>query len=175
MGAAGYSSFISDVRLEYKELGATRQDVDEAFARLDKLVDDAKSKGSATATAELQAVRDLYARFREAYEARDDSRIMSFMGDDWEAGDGTTLSDMQVNLSRIFRKFDEMKMDMQNMQISPVSQGFMVTYDVTITSRIYKKNLRHQEKSTVSEQVSFGGNGTPRIVRTLNGRYWLVE
>jgi murein L,D-transpeptidase YafK len=167
--------------LEYKGLGITRQDVDEAFARLDKLLDDAKSKGPVTATgasgspAELQAVRDLYARFREAYEARDDSRIMSFMGDDWEAGDGTTLSDMQANLSRMFRKFDEIKMDIQNMQINPAPQGFMVTYDVTISSRIYKKNLRHQEKSAVSEQVAFIDKGKPRIVRTLNGRYWLVE
>jgi ketosteroid isomerase-like protein len=181
LGVLGRSSFISDVRLEYKAIGSTRQDVDDAFARLDKLVEDSRSKSptetpfSAGNPVQLQAVRDLYAQFREAYEARDDSRIMSFMGDDWEAGDGATLSDMQVNLSRIFRKFDEMKMDIQNMQISPVPQGFMVTYDVTITSRIYKKNLRHQEKSAVSEQVSFGGNGAPRIARTLNGRYWLVE
>jgi hypothetical protein len=46
---------------------------------------------------------------------------------------------------------------------------------VTISSRIYKKNLRHQEKSAVSEQVAFIDKGKPRIVRTLNGRYWLVE
>jgi hypothetical protein len=181
LGVAGYSSFIGDVRLEYEALGVTRQDVDDAFAKLEKLVDDARSKGPATAAgisgspAELQAVRDFYTRFREAYEARDDSRIMSYMGDDWEAGDGTTLSDMQANLSRMFRKFDEMKMDIQNVQINPVPQGFMVSYDVTITSRIYKKNLRHQEKSAVSELVSFGSNGPPRIVKTLNGRYWLVE
>lgn len=122
-----------------------------------------------------QRIRDFYQLFREAYEARDDSRIMSYMGDEWEAGDGTTLSDMQVNLSRMFRKFDEMKMDIQNMQINPVPHGFMVTYDVIISSRIYKKNLRHQEKSAVIEHVSFGDNESPRISKTLNGRYWFIE
>lgn len=179
--AAAYSSFVVDVKNEYEALGGTRKDVDDAFVRLNKLIEDAKSKGPKMAVgplgspAELQAVQDLYASFKEAYEARDDSRIMSFMGDEWEAGDGTTLSDMQVNLSRMFRKFDEMKMDIQNLQINPMHNGFMVTYDVTISSRIYKKNLRHQEKSAVSEQVSFGDNGKPSIVRTLNGRYWFVE
>lgn len=181
LGVLGRSSFISDVRMEYKAIGSTRQDVDDAFARLDKLVEDSRSKApteaplSSGTPAQLQAVRDLYGRFTEAYAARDDSQIMSLMGDDWEAGDGTTLSDMQVNLSRVFRKFDELKIDVQNMQINPTPEGFIVNYDITITSRIYKKNLRHQEKSAVSELVSFGSNGSPRIVKTLNGRYWLVE
>lgn len=124
----------------------------------------------------LQAIRDFYQQFKMTYESRDDSGIMSFMGDEWEAGDGTTLADMQVNLSRMFRKFDELKMAIDNLQIFPMpQQGYMVNYDVTISSRIYNKNLRHQEKSSVSEQVSFGENGKPRIVKTLNGRYWFVE
>lgn len=124
----------------------------------------------------LQAIRDFYQQFKMTYESRDDSGIMSFMGDEWEAGDGTTLADMQVNLSRMFRKFDELKMAIENLQIFPMpQQGYMVNYDVTISSRIYNKNLRHQEKSSVSEQVSFGENGKPRIVKTLNGRYWFVE
>lgn len=120
-------------------------------------------------------VKAFYGRFREAYEARDDSRIMSFMGDDWEAGDGTTLADMQVNLSRIFRQFDEMRLEIQNLQINPVPQGFMVSYDVTITSRIYKQNLRHQEKSAVNELVSVEQGGKVKIIKTLNGRYWSVD
>lgn len=123
----------------------------------------------------IQAIRDFYQQFKGTYEARDDSGIMSFMGDEWEAGDGTTLAEMQVNLSRIFRKFDELKMEIENLQITPTPQGFMVSYDVTITSRIYKKNLRHQEKSSVNELVALADGRNVKIIKTLNGRYWLVE
>lgn len=120
-------------------------------------------------------VRDLYRQFVEAYQARDGSRLMAFMGDDWEAGDGTTLSDMQANLSRMFRRFDEVRMDIQNLKIDRTPQGYVVSYDVTISSRIYSKDLRHQEKSSVSELVVMGDGGTLRITRTFSGRYWLVE
>lgn len=120
-------------------------------------------------------VRDLYRQFAEAYQARDDSRLMAFMGDDWEAGDGTTLSDMQANLSRMFRRFDEVRFDIQNLKIDFTPQGYVVSYDVTISSRIYSKNLRHQEKSSVNELVVIGDDGKPRVTKTLGGRYWLVE
>ena len=184
MSVGIYSGLIIDVQLEYKSIGSTRQDVDAAFAKVKKLMDDAISKspfstgtggGLPGGPVNSQEIKDFYQQFKTTYESRDDSRIMSFMGDDWEAGDGTTLADMQVNLSRMFRKFDELKMTIDNLQIFPIAQGFMVNYDVTISSRIYNKNLRHQEKSSVREQVSFGENGKPRIVKTLNGRYWFVE
>uniref|UniRef100_A0A831XLJ7 Nuclear transport factor 2 family protein n=1 Tax=Geobacter metallireducens TaxID=28232 RepID=A0A831XLJ7_GEOME len=122
-----------------------------------------------------ELVRDLYRQFAEAYQARDASRLMAFMGDDWEAGDGTTLADMQANLSRMFRRFDEVRFDIQNLKIDFTPQGYVVSYDVTISSRIYSRNLRHQEKSAVNELVALGNDGKPRIIKTLGGRYWLVE
>ncbi|MBU2481568.1 MAG: hypothetical protein KJ760_10810, partial [Proteobacteria bacterium] len=80
------------------------------------------------------SISGLYEKFKQAYESRNDSQVLSFMGDDWEAGDGTTLSDLQQNLNRTFTMFDEVKYSIQNLAVTPRSEGlYMVSYDVTIT------------------------------------------
>lgn len=123
------------------------------------------------------SISGLYEKFKQAYESRNDSQILSFMGDDWEAGDGTTLSDLQQNLNRTFRMFDEVKYSIQNLAVTPRSQDlYMVSYDVTITSRIYRRNIKHEEKSSVNEEVLIDpGSGRLTIIRTLSGRFWYVE
>ena len=131
--------------------------------------------GRASATAAIQSVRDLYAGFKRAYESRNESQIMSYLGDDWQAGDGTTLADLQATFNRMFRVFDEILFDMSSPTIQPTPQGFMVTYDVTITSRIFSRNIKHVEKSQVNELVAGGAQGVPKITQTLNGRFWYVE
>ncbi|MBI4847127.1 MAG: hypothetical protein HY808_00925 [Nitrospirae bacterium] len=123
----------------------------------------------------ITSIKSLYEKFREAYEERNDSLLISFLGDDWEAGDGTTLSDLQVNFARTFRTFDEIQYSLQNMKIvKQPDSSFMVTYDVIITSRIYSRNIKHEEKSSVSELVSIE-NGKAKIMKTLSGRFWYVE
>jgi hypothetical protein len=122
------------------------------------------------------AIRELYDRFRDAYEARDDGRVMSCMGDSWEAGDGTTLADLQGNLRKSFGIFDEIKYSLQNLTVRHLKEKtYGVSYDVTITSRIFDGNIKHEEKSSVSEEVTVGASGKPRITRTLQGRFWYVE
>lgn len=126
--------------------------------------------------AELNAVKDLYSAFKASYESRNDSQVISFMGDQWEAGDGTTLSDLQVNLSRSFRTFDDIKYTIQNLSITPNQSGrFNVSYDVTITSRIFRRNLKHEEKSSISEEVTIDSSGKAKITKTLGGRFWYVQ
>ncbi|MFA5904535.1 MAG: hypothetical protein WC836_11435, partial [Desulfobacula sp.] len=127
-------------------------------------------------TADLRAVSGMYDRFRQAYESRSDSEVISFMGDDWEAGDGTTLSELQANINRSFKIFDEIKYEIQNLKIQQGSSGkYVSNYDVIITSRIYKRNIKHEEKSSVSEEVTVDTAGRPRISKTLAGRFWYVE
>ncbi len=67
------------------------------------------------------------------------------ISDQWQAGDGTTLLDLQMTLRRTFKTFDEIRYNVQNLSVTPL-QGdrYSVSYDVTITSRIYKRNLRHE-------------------------------
>jgi len=95
---------------------------------------------------------------------------------DWQSEDGTTISNLQANLRRTFRIFDEIKYDIQNMNITTQPGGrHMVSYDVTITSRIYKRNLKHEEKSTVNEIVVIDDSGKARINRTTGGRFWYTQ
>ncbi|MBN2655005.1 MAG: hypothetical protein JXR79_07860 [Nitrospirae bacterium] len=180
--AAAYEATIVDVKLQYEDLKSKRKDIDDAFARFYSLVAEAKSKVTMSGTGmgstgpDAAKIQELYTGFKEAYESRNDSLVMSFMGDSWEAGDGTTLSDLQVNLSRTFRAFDEIRYSIQNINVQPSRSGvYNVTYDVTITSRMFMRNIKHEEKSTVSEEVTITESGKPKITKTLSGRFWYVQ
>ena len=153
-----------------------RLSAEEELARVKAEEEQQGKSNQEKSNAALLSISALYDQFKQAYESRNDSQVISFMGDDWEAGDGTTLSDLQENLSRSFRIFDEIKYNIQNLKIDLKSEGlYMASYDVTITSRIYKRNIKHEEKSSVNEEVVIDGSGKPRITRTMNGRFWYVE
>lgn len=121
-------------------------------------------------------IAEFYREFRTAYEGRNDSQLISFLGDDWEAGDGTTLADLQGYLRNSFSVFDEIRYTQANLQFFPSPQGvWRVSYDLTITGRIYAENMTHEEKSTVAEELAFDPRGRLRIVRTIGGRFWSVR
>ncbi|GEM_PF-3767154 len=132
-------------------------------------------------SAQIEQIKNFYNQFKFAYESRNDPLLMSYISDDWSAGDGTTLSDLQVHFSRIFRRFDQIKFNIQNLRIEPyhAQPGTMftmlVTYDVVITSRIFQRNLKHEEKSSVTELVGIDKSGKIKIIRTLSGRFWYIE
>lgn len=124
-------------------------------------------------TRENHLVKEFYNQFKQAYESRNDSLVMSFMGDQWRAEDGTTLSDLRVNLNRSFKTFDEIRYNIQNLNIERIQEGiYRVSYDVAITSRIFRRNIKHSEKSSVIEEVIIDNSGKVKIFRTLSGRYW---
>jgi hypothetical protein len=127
-----------------------------------------------------EEIQDFYNRFKQAYEERNDSQVLSMISDQWQAGDGATLSDLQMNLRRTFKMFDEVKYNMQNLSMRLVESGngywrYLVSYDVTIKSRIYKRNLKHEEKSSINEEVTIDRSGKPKISKTLGGRFWYVQ
>ena len=118
----------------------------------------------------------MYEQFRQAYEARDESRVMSFLADAWQAGDGTSLSDLSANLRRTFTAFDEIRYEISNLQIQPGMGGrMMATYDLSIISRMFSADIRHVEKSAVREEVGRDSRGRVRILSTPGGRFWMVE
>ncbi len=125
----------------------------------------------------LNLIRDLYNNFKSAYESRNDSLVMSFLGDSWSAGDGTTLADLQNNLRRTFKTFDEVRFNLQNLQIANIGSGiYRISYDVTITSRIYKRNIKHEEKSSVVEEITVDSSSKKaKINRTISGRFWYIK
>jgi len=77
-----------------KEYEKRQQDYEEEQARLKAEEEAQRKKEQEKSDAALSTVSSMYDQFRQAYESRNDSKIMRFMGDDWEAGDGTTLSDL---------------------------------------------------------------------------------
>ncbi len=133
-----------------------------------------EGEGVTDHTAQIQ---DLYSKFSEAYNAKNESGVVSFLGDDWSAGDGTTLSDMMDNLYRNFNMYDEIKFSLQGLKIEKTRDAskFIVSYDVVIVSRMYAKNLKHEEKSGVREEVAIDRTGKARITRTLSGSFWYVQ
>jgi len=116
-----------------------------------------------------------YESFRQAYESRNESAVMAMIGDGWESGDGTTLADLQGYLHNSFTVFDQITYQMSNLTHSRNGSAFSVSYDVTITGRNFRHNLKHEEKSSVNEELSLDNHGKPRIIRTLNGRFWYVQ
>lgn len=122
-----------------------------------------------------KVVIDFYQAFKDAYESRNESAVMAMIGDEWEAGDGTTLADLQGYLRNSFTVFDQITYKLSQLTCSWNGRAFEVSYDLTITGRNYLYNLKHEEKSTVNEEVSLDSRGQLRISRTLNGRFWYVQ
>lgn len=122
-------------------------------------------------------VKSLYQSFANYYNAKNDSRLRSLISDDWESdGDGTTLSDLEMNLRSSFRIFDQIGCTISNLQITTRENGkFVARYDITIKGTIFKNNIRHEEKTSVTEEVSVDDSGKARITKTLNGRFWYVQ
>lgn len=120
-----------------------------------------------------QLVRDFYARFEEAYEAKNDSGLMSLLSDDWEAGDGTTLFDVESYFRNMFNVFDEIQVDIRNLRVESMgSDQCRVRYELQITGRVYADGLVHQEQSDVVEELAGFDGGRVRIARTPQGRFW---
>jgi hypothetical protein len=124
----------------------------------------------------IQKIQDFYNQFKQAYESRSESQVMDLISDDWDAGDGTTLSDLEVNFRRIFSIFDSISCSISNIQVFPVSENmYNVSYDIVINGDNYERNLHHEEKSSVNEQVIIDKSGKVKINKTLNGRFWYIE
>ena len=157
---------------EKARLEKEKKQAEEEAQRAARAIEEEKKR----AVENLSLVKDFYARFKEAYEERNDSRVISMISDQWQAGDGTTLSDLQMTLRRTFKTFDEIRYNIQSLSITPGQDGrYSISYDVTITSRIYKRNLKHEEKSSIYEEVTIDKSGKAKISKTLGGRFWYVQ
>ncbi|MDX9708421.1 MAG: hypothetical protein RBT64_02605 [Trichloromonas sp.] len=131
------------------------------------------SSRTPTKPVDEQLVKDFYARFEEAYEAKNDSRLMSLLSDGWEAGDGTTLFDVESYFRNMFTVFDEIQVDIRNLRVESMgSDQCRVRYELKITGRVYADGLVHQEQSDVVEELAGFDGGRVRIARTPQGRFW---
>ncbi len=168
---------------EYGRLGKKRADVDAALKGLADLIEQAKTKQVTVPQPALtqgidqsQKVRELYAQFKEAYESKSVSKVIRCLSNQWSSGDGGTISDLQRQLQKTFAMFDEVRFTIQGLKIVKVAEGqYRVNYEVNIASKIYKKNLKHEEKSNIDEEVTVDQSGQTKILRTLGGRLLSVK
>jgi|GEM_PF-1045311 hypothetical protein len=139
----------------------------EAKSRLQNLLNRPEDR-----TAEL---KEFYNRFKQAYESRSEARLMGLIADSWSAGDGTTVDDLRDHFRNMFSVFNEIRVVVSNVQGQKVgADRWQVTYDITITGRIFDNNIKHEEKSSVTEEVQLDSRGG-KIVKTLQGRFWYVQ
>ncbi len=122
-----------------------------------------------------EEVKAFYQEFARAYESRSASAVMAFVAGSWTAGDGTALSDLEENLTNNFRLYDEIRYSLAGLKIESGSGKYQACYDVTITSRIFKRNLKHEEKSKVCEELSGEAGGKLKISKTFSGSYWYIK
>lgn len=169
---ADYYSKLANFKIAYDRIGQNDAGIDAALEALTAKINTLSEMASQEENASTNKVRDFYNEFRQAYEGKNASLLVSMISDDWEAVDGTTLSDVETNFSRIFSMFDDIRFNITNLNIIIAGQNlYNISYDVEITAENYEQALKHQEKSTVSEQVAVQ-NGKVKILRTIRGRYW---
>lgn len=120
-------------------------------------------------------VRKLYEDFARAYSSRDAARVLALVSPDWSAGDGTTVSELEEQLRAVFRINDEVTAAISGLSVVNDSPGrYTAYYSLSIKSRIYAKNIKREETSSVSEKVLVEG-GKARILRTDAGGYWELK
>ncbi len=128
------------------------------------------------ATGGEAAVRQMYADFARAYESKNESRVMSFISGEWNAGDGTSVSDLRNYLHNSFTVFDEIRYAISDLRVVKADgASYRASYTVTIVGRIFSSDIRHEEKSGVEEQVVVDSRGKAKVYRTSAGKFWYVE
>ena len=131
---------------------------------------------------EISLIQKLYDNFKTAYKDKSLSRLMRLISNTWETQDGNiTIEDLQENLRNNFRLYNEIDCSINNLKIQPAEFGikysrYLVTYTIIIKSKIYRKNITHEEKSSVTEIVHIDRNNqTALIESTTGGNYWYVK
>lgn len=122
-----------------------------------------------------EEIRAFYDKFREAYEGRSVPGVMALISPDWGAGaEDVSVQDLEENLRANFRLYDEIRFSLSGLKVTTEGGAYRACYETLITSRIFKRNLKHEEKSSVCDQLKREG-GKLRIARTLSGSYWYVK
>jgi len=130
------------------------------------------SQPSASAVSQI---KDFYNQFKDAYESKDEYRVISLISSGWGSNDGNTISDLEDNLHNIFTVFDEIQYRISNLSVQPDKPHmYQVSYNVAIKGTIFESNITHNEKSSVRELVKLK-DGKVQIIKTLTGKFWSVD
>ncbi len=144
--------------------------------KIDKLMSICENSTNISFSEATSKIQSFYRQFKEAYESKDVSSVVSLLSDDWgSSSDGTDMSDLEDYLSRSFRLFDSIIYNISNLNIQKIKGNlYRVSYNLSIEGEIYDEDIVHVEKSSVQEEVQVK-NGTVKILKTLNGQYWSIK
>ena len=124
----------------------------------------------------LAQITLFYETFKQAYEAKNETLVLSFIADDWTTPGGVSLYDLEDNLRNMYTVFDDIQYSISGLQITTsVANIYTVSYSVTILGMIYDNDLSHEEVSNVVEQLKMDDSGQFKINRTLGGNYWSIK
>ena len=122
-----------------------------------------------------QEIMDFYQKFKQEYESKNEYTLMAMLSNNWAADDGTTLTELEDNFRDMFNLYDSVQYSIYGFQTTKNTDNiYRVSYEITITGKVYEMDITRVEKSSVSEEVIFE-NGKLKINRTLSGRFWYRE
>ena len=132
-----------------------------------------QSSPSEPSETDRKKIEDFYAKFKTAYESQQDNVLFSYISDDWDCGDGTTLQDLEDNFRNMFTLYDALKYEISGLQIKADKEEgiFYVSYRLKITGSSFSMDIRREEESSVREIVAVKDNSV-KIKRTLDGFFW---
>lgn len=115
---------------------------------------------------EIAQIRELYQKFVQAYQAKNLSGVVRAMSPQWQASDGSGLADLEDTLRNSFRVFDVIQFRIDGLQVQKGgTDTYNVSYAATLSGRINRLNIKHEETSNVQDVVKLTPDG-PRIVKT---------
>lgn len=177
--AAGLQHYWNMTWGEYSALGGKRQDVDDAFVRLQKLIDEGKQKDAPSIPVAMdqgiteEQTRGLYQEFVTAYGRGDVRQLIRLLANDWQGGDGSDIRDVEEYLINSFRVFERIQYRISSFDARPTGKNtFQVSYTARITGENRRQRLVHEENIQIVEEVGLVED-SPKILRTLSGSQWL--
>lgn len=120
-------------------------------------------------------IKKLYDDLKSGYETKSISKIISLLDSSWASPEGEGIEELREHLTNIFKVFNEIKFNITNLQVNQNPDGtFTAHYSLEMISKIYSKNIKRVENSTVSEKIKIE-DGKAKIIKTETGNYWLIK
>lgn len=162
----------------YRGGGSAPDKYNELREKLDRIIESLEYRKDEfeklASRAGVDDVKDFYDRFAKAYENMNEHGLYALLSNNWNSQDGSTILDLEENLRRNFRVFDQISYKITNLQITPAQKEgqFYSQYDLHITSRINRTRTVHEEKSSVRELLGPDKREKLVILKTLSGQFW---
>jgi hypothetical protein len=102
----------------------------------------------------------------------DTGGIVELISEDCSSRDGADIGPLEEALENSFQTFDEVRYQVQGLNIRPVGDGtFEVSYVSSIEGVISDQDIKHKENNDVREIVAIE-SGNEIIKSTSAGRFW---